>query len=444
MSRAIPVLNFLENSGLLIGAAARYVPSDMHESAASVSVSHGLPAPSGAEDGGTLPPRLRELCGAKILARAEALSAAIAVSQRTGRVLQARHALELTLARLLECDRAPGNAAERRIIALADGLAALHAALSGAGQARLEAALDGALSGAESLVPLFHLVRCIEVQRSRGFTVHPAGLAEAAPFDLLLYRADERAELACETISADDGRDLHRSAWFSLVDGIDPDLQTWLSAHPGRYLMKMTLPNGLRQTPDSSGLETLATLQRRIRDMLAAKRRADHDEAAVIRLDPLLLAGAQAGELGLMDALREQFGPEAQLAVTRSGSGVFVMAARAGRENHIGAAVRRRLEAAAPTRFTGANPGIVAIFLEDTNRTEWRSLRDSLHLEGEVRQFLTCPQAAPLAAVTAATRMEMLDPAAADSAPEGELRFRNPSHKAAKSVALAPAIRSCG
>ncbi len=387
--------------------------------------------------------RFLELCGAKLLARADELTAAIATSPRTGRVLHARHAMELALARLLESARPPATAAERRILALANRVAALHGLLPGAGQARLEAALDAALVGAQSLVPLFHLVRAIDMQQGRGFTVYPAGLAEGTPFDLLLTRDTERAELACETISADDGRDLHRSAWFSLVDGIDPDLQTWLSAHPGRYLLKMTLPNGLRHAPDQSNLETLATLQRRIRDMLAAKRRADQDEAAVIRLDPLLLAGAQAGELGLMDALREQFGPEAQLAVTRSGSGMFVMAARAGRENHIGAAVRQRLAAATPARFTGANPGIVAIFLEDTDRAEWRTLRETLHLEGEVRQFLTCPEAASLAAVTAATRIEMLDPTAADSAPEGELRFRNPSHKAAKSAALAPAIRSC-
>ena len=34
--------------------------------------------------------------------------------------------------------------------------------------------------------------------------------------------------------------------------------------------------------------------------MLEASGRADHDEAAVLRLDPLMLAGAQADELGLL------------------------------------------------------------------------------------------------------------------------------------------------
>jgi hypothetical protein len=386
-----------------------------------------------------------ELCGPALPARVEALCAIIAAAPRGGRMVQTRHALELTLARLAESDRGPGSTAERRIVDLAGAVMALHGSLDASGQDRLRSMLDTGLSASGTLIPVFHLIRTIELQRSRGFTVVPVGLADAAPFDLLLRRDGEDAELACETVSAEEGRDLHRSAWFSLVDGIDPDLQTWLSAHPGRYLLKMTLPNGLRgQSDPGQGLATLSDLQRRIRDMLSAQRRADHDEAAVLRLDPLLLAGAQARELGLMDALRQQFGPEAQLAVTRSGNGVFVMAARAGRENHIGGAVRARLAAATPARFGGRKPAILSILLEDTDRAEWRTLRDTLQLEGETRQFLTCPEAAPLVAVTAASRIEMLDPAAPDSAPDGEIRFRNQAHPAAKSAALAPSIRSCG
>jgi hypothetical protein len=38
--------------------------------------------------------------------------------------------------------------------------------------------------------------------------------------------------------------------------------------------------------------------------------------------------------------------------------------------------------------------------------------------------------------------MELFGFGPPDGAPEGELRFRNPSHPAAKSVALAPAILS--
>ena len=75
-------------------------------------------------------------------------------------------------------------------------------------------------------------------------------------------------------------------------------------------------------------------------------------------------------------------------------------------------------------------------------RTEWRDLRDRLELEGETRQFLAHPAARRILAVTCASRMELLGAPAPDAAPDGEMRFRNPAHPAAKHPALAPAVLS--
>jgi len=119
-----------------------------------------------------------------------------------------------------------------------------------------------------------------------------------------------------------------------------------------------------------------------------------------------------------------------------------VMAARAGRENEVAVAIRRRMAAIAPARLTGTRPGILAMFVEDTDRTEWRILRDKLELEGEARQFLTHPEARPVVAVTCTSRLELFGLPAPHAAPDGELRFRNPAHPAAKTPALAPAVAS--
>ena len=277
------------------------------------------------------------------------------------------------------------------------------------------------------------------MHRARGFTVRFAGFEDAAPFDLLIERAGVEAEIACDTLSAEDGRGVHRGAWFRLMDRVDPELQTWLRAHPGRYLLKMTLPKGLRSDTDG---DLLATLHRRITEMLATRRQSDGDEAAMLRLDPLMLAAAQADELGLMPRLRQEFGPEAHLSVTTAGGGIFVMAARAGQENEVACALRRRLDAIAPARLTGTRPGILAMFIEDTDRNEWRLLRERLELEGETRQFMTHPEARSVVAVTCSSRLELFGLPAPDAEPEGELRFRNPAHPAAKTEALAPAVLS--
>jgi len=282
------------------------------------------------------------------------------------------------------------------------------------------------------------------MQRERGFAVGFTGLEEAAPFDLLLSMNGTEAEVACDVMSAEEGRFVHRGAWFRLADRIDPDLQTWLAAHPGRYLLKMTLPHGLQGGLDEPAQEGdgLSVLHARIRGLLEDRRRTDQDAAVVLRLDPLLLAAAQADELGLMSSLRREFGPEAHLSVTAAGGGVFAMAARAGREDEVAVAIRRRLAAIAPARLTGSRPGILAMFVEDTDRTEWRALRERLELEGEARQFLTFPEARPVVAVTCASRLELFGVPVPDAAPGGEIRFRNPAHPAARAPALASAVQS--
>ncbi|MGI4941245.1 MAG: hypothetical protein ACRYHQ_11930 [Janthinobacterium lividum] len=373
--------------------------------------------------------------------RIEVLRGRAAPTTRTGRQAQQRHCIEFAVDRLRRTtpDR-PLSVAERWIATHATAAATMFDGLTDAGRLRFCALLRSALVDEECLVPMFHMLRTAALQRHRGFDVSFAGLEDAAPFDLLIRRDGIEAEVACDTVSAEEGRGVHRGAWFRLVDRMDPELQTWLCAHPGRYLLKMTLPQGLRES-DGEG-DLLGRLHDRITAMLKQARRSDGDEAAMLRLDPLMLAAAQADELGLMPRLRQEFGPEAHLAVTAAGGGVFVMAARAGQQNEVAVAVRRRMAAVAPARLTGMRPGILAMFIEDTDRAEWRLLRERLELEGEARQFMTNPEARSVVAVTCTSRLELFGLPEPDAAPHGELRFRNPAHPAAKAAGLAPAVLS--
>ncbi|MFC3123476.1 hypothetical protein ACFOD4_00260 [Pseudoroseomonas globiformis] len=356
-----------------------------------------------------------------------------------GRASQRRHALELILTRLARPqDGVRPNRAERRILALAREAVALADTLPEPPRERLRQRLLEGLVGEATLIPLFHMLREAMRQRARGFTVHFTGLTDGTPHDLLLEYGGITAELVCETVSAEEGRHLHRGDWFTLVDGVNPELQSWLAAHPGRYLLKMSLPGGIQ------GPEELAALQCQVSTMLADQKRQDNSGAAVLKLDPLMLAGAQAAGEGFSERLRRQFGPDAHLAVTATAAGdsVFVMAARAGRENGIAAAVTRRLQHCAETRLSGQHAGIVAVFLEDVDRAEWRGLRESLELEGAVRRFYTTSGAARITASSCATRMELFDMPVPDAAEHGELRFRNQGHPDAGRAALQPAVQS--
>jgi hypothetical protein len=304
--------------------------------------------------------------------------------------------------------------------------------------------LHAGLRGDGTLMSLVHLLRTAMLQRERGFEVRFAGFEEDASYDLLLASGVVEAEVVCDVVSAEEGRLVHRGAWSRLADRMDADLQDWLTRHPGCYLLKMTLPTGLQGGLHDQTVEggALASLHMRIRRLLETQGRRDHDAGLVLRLDPLVLHRARSGQPALWSSLRQEFGPEAHLSITTAGSGVFAMAAHAGRENEIATAVRRRLAVIAPARLTGTRPGILAMFVEDTDRGEWRGLRERLELEGEARQFLAHKEARLVIAVTCASRFELFGMSAPHAAEDGELRFRNPAHPDARAAALAPAVLS--
>lgn len=364
-------------------------------------------------------------------ARVAELGAMAGRSDRVARAVAQRHPAEVALERLRR--GASAGAAERRVARLAAEAVSVARGLQAEGRARLRAALRAALAGEGTLGAFLHVFGTAMGHRAQGYQVAYAGFAEGAAHDLVIRSGAAEAEVACGRASAEEGRDVHRGAWMRLVEALDPDLQTWLAAHPGRYLLKLTLPQGLRAEE-----ATLAQLQARIRALLAERRRADQDEAAILRLDPLVLAAAQHEPASLMTSLRREFGPEAHLAVMRAGGAVCVLAARAGREDEVAGALRRRMAEIAPIRFTGTRPGILAMLVEDTDAAEWRQLRDRLELEGAARQFLTEPAARHVVAVTCVSREELFEA----EAEEAGLRFRNPMHPAARLPALAAAVLS--
>ena len=102
--------------------------------------------------------------------------------------------------------------------------------------------------------------------------------------------------------------------------------------------------------------------------------------------------------------------------------------------------VRRRLFEILPTRLSGSRPGILAMFIEDTDRNEWCGLRETLALEGEARQFLAYKAARPVVAVTCSSRFELFG--MADFGSRRRAEVPQPRTPRGESRALAPAILS--
>jgi len=249
---------------------------------------------------------------------------------RTAAWVRQRRAIELTiqgLCRVTLRDAPP----TRSLLGLVDAALGLERRLPAAGRYRFGEAIQAALSGEATLASVFHLVRIAALQQQRGFAVHFAGLCDNAPFDLLLSRGGVTVELVCDTVSAEAGRDVQRSAWFDFADRMEPELQHWLATHSGTHLLRLTLPAGLhKHAPGRTGEHTPETLQQRVRGMLARGARREDSPAAMLRLDRLPTPACHQDEQALLARLREEFGPEAHLSATRGTKGMVAMAARAG------------------------------------------------------------------------------------------------------------------
>lgn len=375
--------------------------------------------------------------------RLDDIAQRVSCARRCGAVFKHRHALERAIDRMRGKDGdgalGAGSVAEARLQAILAEMVMAATRLSAAGRLRLQERLEAALSGNGRLVDLLHVFRTAALQRARGFAIGYAGFEEGAPYDLLLSREGSTLECVCHTVSAEAGRDIHRLAWASLCDEVEARLKPWIVDRPGRYLLKMNLARGLRD----GEAELASAVQGRVCALLENDARIDQDETAVLRIEPLVLgAGTVPTTEGLMVGLRAEFGPEAHFSVTASGECVWAMAARAGRRNDIAGLMRAELAGLVPARVSGQRPAILALFVEDMDRAEWRGLMESLELEGAARQYMTLEDAAPVVAVTCYSRMEMFGLSGPDAAAEGELRFRNPAHPSAKDPAIASAIQS--
>ena len=181
----------------------------------------------------TLEPLIRLIGAERWRRRLNEIRDLAAAGPRAGQAIRQRHVVELTIEKLRRPTNPPHWVTEALLGRIAQEITAVAARLTRPGRDRLVEQLRLCLTDANTLIPVFHLIRTASLQQSRGFAVTFTGLDHGTPHDLVLRRDNTEAHVACDVVTAEEGRGLHRGAWFRLADRIDPDLQTWLAAHPG-------------------------------------------------------------------------------------------------------------------------------------------------------------------------------------------------------------------
>ena len=169
-----------------------------------------------------------------------------ACGPRAGQAIRQRHALELAIERLRGTLTRPPSVAELHAARLAGDAVTLSRALRARGRGRLHDRLRTALAGDGTLVPIFHMLRTAALQVSRGFSVAFAGLEDDAPYDLLIARGCVPRRRSPAKLCR-----RRRGGWCTAgpgriwLIGWTPIYASGSPPIPGRYLLKMTLPQGL-------------------------------------------------------------------------------------------------------------------------------------------------------------------------------------------------------
>src|SRR3954452_7098822 len=127
-----------------------------------------------------------------------------ASGRRAGQAVRQRHGVELILEKLRRDPGAMASATEALLGQYATEIPVIAAELKPRGQDRLIEALHLGLSGENTLIPVFHLIRTALTHRARGFTVAFPGLDDETAYDLLLTRAEISAEVACDVVTAEE------------------------------------------------------------------------------------------------------------------------------------------------------------------------------------------------------------------------------------------------
>jgi hypothetical protein len=164
-----------------------------------------------------------------------------------------RHGLELAFGDMRRhlratggrCRWPPQTAGEYRISAFLAVAVRVHARLSAAGKVRFAGALRSALEKEHGLGPLAFEMQVVAHLMSKGFDVDFHDLESGSGYDFLATRGSAAIEVECKHVSADAGRQIHRSKHHALGGLLRPVLEQAVSQKLGGQLLRVTLPDRL-------------------------------------------------------------------------------------------------------------------------------------------------------------------------------------------------------
>lgn len=290
-----------------------------------------------------------------------------------------RHALELTLANLLELRhqsrQLPIDMTDPyhyRLFSFIAPVVLVYEQLTDAGKKRIAGILRGGLNADTGLAPFQSEIETVTQLMHRGFDVTFSDIDAGQRFDFLATRNDVEIEIEVKAASGDLGHKIHRRRMIDLSWHLQPVLQDAGGKIQGGYLVRVILPSRLY-----GRVEFLREVANSVELALRTDNPIPGPEPCAVELHPFDLSQSPFGSpdpstvnpTSLRQFVARESGhPNPHLFVLfRPGRAAVVVLVESLLKDKVVGGLMRELKQAAKTQFTRRRPSILIVqFLDLT------------------------------------------------------------------------------
>jgi hypothetical protein len=300
-----------------------------------------------------------------------------------------RYGLELAFADVHRHLRATGRcpwppeiAEQYRLYSFLAAAVRVHARLSPEGRARLAGAIRTGLKKEFGLGPVAFEMKVVAHLMSRGFDIEFHDLASGGGYDFLATSGPKKIEVECKHISADIGRQIHRSALHDLGGVLRPAMTRAVDKRHDGQLLQITLPGKLTRNKDHQ--QMFAKL---IESVLSGKSPGVNDSVCAVSAQSFSLetspfSGEHINQLTLQDIehyLKRAFNIENSHILThwRPGHGAVLIVFKSAKPDSVLGEIFKHLKADAKKQFSANLPAFLCVHLADLTEAQLRDLADT-------------------------------------------------------------------
>ena len=313
-----------------------------------------------------------------------------------GEFLQEQREIEIELARVAEyrrnTGRIPKPSRDRKTysaLAFACTFVRVHDQLSEEGRSKLVGRFRGALKGDGSLRGIYHELSVAGHLSQSGWSVRFTDLEGTERFDFLATKNRREVEIECKSISADQGRKIHRKEFRRLAVLVHSELQQILRSNNGIRLVRLEIQDRL-PTSDAK----LKKIARSLIEMIRTGREVlSEDEYKLCLEFHNFNENQDYIDKKVAEFLRKtvQYPNSNHNFIVGVQHGICLISATSSRPDQVLTYIYKQLKRA-HSQLSKNRAAVIWVNVEDISPDQWATLREGSGLQIMSSRYLAGPE----------------------------------------------------